>query len=51
MQIYGWELLKICQYLGKFSEHKYCDTEDVVFFICSVTSRELLKGLYEFNNK
>ena len=43
MQIYGWELLTICQHPGKFSEHRYCDSGDVVFFICSVTSREHLE--------
>ena len=50
MQIYGWELLKISQHLDKFCEHWNCDSGDIGFLICSVTSPEehMFKELCEF---
>ena len=38
MQIYGWNLLKVCHRLGKPCEHRYYG--DILLLICNVTSRE-----------
>ena len=47
MQIYGWNLLKVCHHLGKSCENRYYG--DIVLLICHVTSREhKFKWLCEF---
>ena len=49
MRIYRRELLAICYHPDESCEHKHCDSGDIMFSICHVTSREyMFKGLYEF---
>ena len=46
MEIYGWELLKVCPHLSKSCEHRHYNSGDIVFLICHVTSCEhMCKGL------
>ena len=37
MQIYGWELLKVCHHLGKSREHRHYDSGDLIFLIRHVS--------------
>ena len=49
MQIYGWELLKVCHHLGKSREHRHHDSGDLIFLIRHVISCEhMFNGLCEF---
>ena len=49
MRLYRRELLPICHHLDKSFDHKYYDSEDVMFLICYVTSCEyIFTALYEF---
>ena len=49
MRIYGWELLAVCHHPDKSCDYKYCDSGDIMFLICHVTSLEhMFIGLYEF---
>ena len=49
-QIYKWELLAVCHYPAKSSDHNHCDSVDM-FLICHVTSCEhIFKMLCEFTN-
>ena len=49
MQIYGWKLLVVCHQPDKSYDHKHCDSEELMFLIGHVTSRQhMLKRLYEF---
>ena len=49
MQIHEWELLAVCHHTDKSCDHNHCNSGDIMFLICHVTSREhMFKGLYEF---
>ena len=49
MQIYEWELLRVCHHLGKFCEHRYYDSGDIVVLVCHVIScKHMFKGFCEF---
>ena len=49
MEIYWWEHIVVCHYPDKSCNHKHCDSGDITFLICHVTSREhMFKWLYEF---
>ena len=45
--IYGLELLALCHHPGNSCDHKHCDSDDAMFLICHLTSREH-KGLCKF---
>ena len=48
MQIHVWELLALGHLPDKFGDDGHCDSGDITFLICYVTSREhMLKGLCE----
>ena len=39
----------LCHYADNSCDHKYCDSKDIMFLICRVTSCEpLFKGLCKF---
>ena len=43
------ELLLVCQNLAKSCDHRHCDTGDLMFLICHMTSNNhLFRGLYNF---
>ena len=47
--ISGRELLVVCHHFGMSCDHKYYDSEDVIFLICHLNSREqIFKKLYKF---
>ena len=49
MQIYEWELLRVCHHLGKFCEHRYYDSGEIVVLVCHVIScKNMIKGFCEF---
>ena len=49
MGICGSELPAVCRHSDKSYDHKHCDSEGFMFFICQVTSREyIFVGLCEF---
>ena len=48
MRIYVWELLAVCHHPEKSCENEHCDSEDKIFLIFHVTSREhMFKWLCE----
>ena len=49
MWICAWELLTVYHYSDKFNDHNHCDSGDITFLICDLTSRDyMFKGLREF---
>ena len=39
----------VCHHPGKFGDHGHCDSEDIMFLICYMTSGNcMFKGLCEF---
>ena len=49
MQIFGWELLVVFHDPDTPCDHTHCDSGDIMFLICHMTSRErMFKGLCEF---
>ena len=47
--MYRWELLTVCHHPGKSCEPIHCDSGDIVFLTCHVTSQEhMFDMLYEF---
>ena len=49
IQIYGWEFLAVCNQPDKSCDPKHCDSGDIMFLICHVTSCEhMFKRLCEF---
>ena len=49
MWLYGCELLEVCPYPDKFGHQTHCDSGDLMFLICHLTSRyHMFNELREF---
>ena len=42
MSIYGWDFLAVCHHPDKFDDHRHCDSDDLMFWICRMTSHGLM---------
>ena len=47
--MYRWDLLTVCLHPNNFSIHRHCNSVDIMFLICYMTSCDpIFKWLYEF---
>ena len=47
--LYGWESLTVYYHPDEFGDHRHCDSKNVLFLICHLTSMDhMFKGLCKF---